>query len=78
MVRNLKGGNRHKKMARKNLNEDNTKTKTRLADPKEPCEMYATVTRMFGQGNCQVLCNDGKTRICVIRNKFKGRNKSKI
>tara|TARA_Y100000780_G_C13693891_1_gene420613 strand:+ start:5125 stop:5655 length:531 start_codon:yes stop_codon:yes gene_type:complete len=77
MVRNLKGGNRHKKMARKNLNEDTTKHKTRLANPEEPCEMYATVTKMYGQGNCEVLCNDGNTRLCVIRNKFKGRNKSK-
>lgn len=77
MVRNLNGGNRHKKQARKNVNEDTIKIKTRLADPDESCEMYATVTRMFGQGNCEVLCNDGKIRLCVIRNKFKGRNKSK-
>jgi initiation factor 1A len=77
MVKNTKGGNRHKKMARKHLAEDNVKVKTRLANPKEACEIYATVTKMYGQGNCQVLCCDGKERLCVIRKIFKGRNKSK-
>ena len=37
--------------------------------------MYAIVTKNFGQGNCEVLCNDTKHRMCVIRYKFKGRNK---
>jgi initiation factor 1A len=77
MVKNVKGGSRHKKMARKHLAQDNVKVKTRLANPKESCETYATVTKMYGQGNCQVLCCDGKERLCVIRKIFKGRNKSK-
>lgn len=76
MVKNTKGGNRHKKMARKHTNEETVKVKTRLANPKEPCELYATVTKMFGQGNCEVLCNDNVHRLCVIRKIFKGRNKS--
>lgn len=79
MVKNTKGGNRHKKMARKQVNQDTVKVKTRYADydPSNQCEMYATVIKMFGQGNCQVLCNDKKERLCVIRKKFKGRNKSR-
>lgn len=77
MVRNTKGGNGNKKVARKHTQEENVRVKTRLANPSEPCEMYATVSKMFGQGNCEVLCNDGKHRLCVIRKKFKGRNKSK-
>lgn len=75
MVKNMKGGNRHKKLARKNVQDENVRHRARLADKNEPCEMYATVTKMYGQGNCEVKCNDGVTRICVIRKKFKGRNK---
>lgn len=54
---------------------EGSNVKTRYADPKEPCEMYALVTKLFGQGMCEVKCNDGKSRLCVIRNKFRGRNK---
>lgn len=75
MVKNTTGGSRHKKQARKNANADHVRQRTRLKDPKESCEMYAIVTRNFGQGNCEVMCNDGINRMCVIRNKFKGRNK---
>ena len=75
MVKNTKGGSRHKKMARKNIESETVRHKTRLADPEEPCEMYAVVTNLFGQGNCEVMCNDGVARLCVIRRKFKGRNR---
>jgi translation initiation factor 1A len=75
MVKNTKGGNNNKKFARKNVAVENVRYKTRLLDTNEPCEMYAIVTKMLGQGNCEVLCNDGKKRLCVIRKKFKGRNK---
>ena len=33
------------------------------------------MTRVFGQGNVEVLCNDNVIRLCVIRKKFRGRNK---
>jgi len=75
MVRNTTGGSRHKRQARKNANTHQVRKKTRLKDPKEDCEMYALITKNFGQGNCEVRCNDGTNRMCVIRNKFKGRNK---
>lgn len=49
--------------------------RTRLANPNEKAEMYAKVTKMYGQGVCEVLCNDNKSRQCIIRNKFRGRNR---
>ena len=73
MVKNKTGGSKHKKMARKNA--EPVVKKTRFKDQSEKCEVYAVVTKNFGQGNCEVTCNDEKVRLCVIRNKFKGRNK---
>lgn len=73
MVKNKTGGSKHKKMARKNA--EPIVKKMRFKDQSEKCEVYAVVTKNFGQGNCEVTCNDEKVRLCVIRNKFKGRNK---
>ena len=39
-------------------------------------EKYAIVSKMLGNGMCQVLCNDAKSRLCIIRGGFKGKNKS--
>lgn len=75
MVRNMKGGSKTKKMARKNVREEMVVQKTRFANPDEPCEMYAIVEKMYGNGMCGVRCNDGQERMCIIRNKFRGRNK---
>lgn len=75
MVKNTKGGSKHKKMARKLLKEDETERTTRYANENEKNEMYAIVTKMYGNGMCGVRCNDGKERLCIIRNKFRGRNK---
>lgn len=75
MVKNMKGGSRHKKVARKNIQAEGQRFKARLADVEEQCEVYAKVTKMYGQGNCEVVCNDNVVRNCVIRKKFKGRNK---
>lgn len=76
MVRNRKGGSKHKKQSSKNTGKfASYNIKTRLKNPKESDEMYAIVISMYGQGNCQVMCNDKKKRLCVIRNKFRGRNK---
>jgi initiation factor 1A len=72
MVKNKGGGNRHKKMARKNVRNTGITTKIRYANEGE---MYAKVTRIFGQGNVEVRCNDNVVRLCVIRKKFRGRNK---
>ena len=75
MVKNTKGGSKNKKLARKNINAEHVKEKTRYADPDEPCEMYANVIKIYGGSNCGVMCNDGKERLCVIRKKFRGRHK---
>lgn len=75
MVRNTKGGNKAKKLARKNVREEMVVEKIRFANRDEPCEMYAIVEKMYGNGMCGVRCNDGMERICIIRNKFRGRNK---
>ena len=73
MVKNTKGGSRHKKMARKNLKEETTPKHTRFIQDEN--EMYAVVSKMCGNGMCEVECNDMKKRLCIIRNKFRGRNK---
>lgn len=75
MVRNTKGGNKTKKMARKNVREEMVVQKTRFANRDEPCETYAIVEKVYGNGMCGVRCNDGVERMCIIRNKFRGRNK---
>ena len=71
MVKNRKGGSGHKKQARKNIN--NTNRQIRL--PKDPNEIYARVTRLYGNGMASILCQDGVTRLLIIRKKFKGRNR---
>ena len=74
MVRNTKGGNRHKKMASKNFKQGFKQQKVRKV--KEEGENYAMVIKVSGGGCCVVKCNsDGKERTCIIRGKFKGRNK---
>ncbi len=72
MVKNKVGGSRHKKLARKNVRETGHTIKMRYANEGET---YARVTKHFGGGNVEVQCNDGVIRLCVIRKKFRGRNK---
>ena len=72
MVINQKGGNKSKKMGRKFLSAPVDK-KLRLA--KEDGEIYAVVTKLLGQGMFYANDPDGKERLCVMRNKFKGRSK---
>lgn len=74
MPRNLKGGSHHKKMASKDT-KSSMIFKMRYVNPNEPSEMYAIVTNIYGGGMLEVKCNDGVRRLCVIRRKFKGRNK---
>ena len=72
MVKNKTGGNKAKKQGRKHVSVPQNRN-TRFA--KEEGEMYAVITKIFGGPNCEAICNDGKTRMCVIRNKFRGRDK---
>ena len=61
MVKNKKGGSKHKKQASKNNSSSFIKTKLRLA--KEEGEIYCRVTKLLGNG------------LLIIRKKFKGRNR---
>jgi translation initiation factor IF-1 len=38
-------------------------------------ELYAAVLKIMGGGMCSVKCQDGLIRNCVIRQKFRGRDK---
>jgi hypothetical protein len=69
MVKNTKGGSGHKGQARKHTNGP-VSNKTRLSE--DPSELYAYVVKKMGGAICQVICHDGKTRLCVIRGKFRG------
>jgi translation initiation factor IF-1 len=73
MVKNL-GGNKGKKVSRKNMNVPYTGS-IRKKNPLEPCEMYAMVNKLTGGSMFEAKCEDGVTRICIIRNKFRGRGK---
>tara|TARA_B100000902_G_C27208479_1_gene862991 strand:- start:51 stop:596 length:546 start_codon:yes stop_codon:yes gene_type:complete len=73
MVRNKTGGNKAKKFARKNIGNNTANKKIRFV--KEEDEMYGIVTKMIGNGQCIVLGIDERERLCIIRNKFAGRNK---
>ena len=70
MVINEKGGCKGKKVARKHL----TKGKNELRLSHSSNEKYAIVKRLLGN-TCDVVCDDGKERRCIIRGKFTGRNK---
>lgn len=74
MVKNSVGGNRTKRMARKNMNTQSNEGELRVAVEEGEC--YAIVRKVLGNGMCDVRCNDGENRICIIRNKFKGKGKS--
>lgn len=73
MVKNF-GGNKGKKVSRKHLNVSYTGS-IRKKNTTEPCEMYAMVNKLTGGSMCEVKGEDGVTRNCIIRNKFRGRGK---
>ena len=71
MVKNATGGNKSKKQAR----SSSYAPQQNIRKANEEGEMYAAVTKIFGGPNCLVMCNDGVSRSCIIRNKFKTRGK---
>ena len=73
MVKNTTGGSKTKGQARKFANAPKQSANIRLSQ--DEYEVYAQVTKMLGNGMCHVLCIDGKTRLCHIRGKFRGRGK---
>ena len=72
MVKNTKGGSKHKKMARKQAGPP-VEEKIRYSSCED--EIYGSVAKIYGNGRILVTCNDNIERLCVIRKKFKGRNK---
>jgi translation initiation factor 1A len=72
MPKNLKGGSRHKKQAKKH---NIVKSKSKLRIAKEEGEIYARVLSLYGNGMAEVICNDGIKRLLIIRRRFKGRNR---
>jgi len=72
MVKNTTGGSGHKSQARK-LVSGRSNNVVRVSQ--EEGEKYAIVTKIIGNGMCNVTTEDGATLLCHIRGKFKGRNK---
>ena len=68
MVKNT-GGNKSKKVARKNVggNTSSTQDVRRVTDP---CEMYGAVLKIYSSRRCDVMGADGKTYQCTVRGKF--------
>jgi initiation factor 1A len=75
MVKNVKGGSGHKSQARKNVVSTAEKHSHRLRMVEEEGEMFAQVSKDFGNGMCEVICNDNVKRLCIIRGKYRGRGK---
>jgi translation initiation factor IF-1 len=73
MVKNTTGGSKTKGQARKHVSSSSYKSVLRLSE--SPLEIYAIITKIFGNGRCQVTTTDGHALQCIIRNKFKGRTK---
>jgi initiation factor 1A len=71
MVKNTKGGKGAKSMARKSVNVTNTQ----IRYSQDPLEVYGCVTKIFGNGMCEVTTNDNSTYMGHIRSKFRGRQK---
>ena len=72
MPRIKKGNMRKAKKERQGIGE---RTRGKLRIITREGEEYAKIIRIFGGENADVLCNDGVTRLCVIRKKFRGRRK---
>jgi initiation factor 1A len=72
MVKNTTGGSGHKSQARKLVSG---KSNNIVRVSQEAGEKYAIVTKILGNGMCNVTTEDGATLLCHIRGKFKGRNK---
>ena len=74
MVKNTSGGTKTKGLARKHQGGDGGGGGA-LRLPKNELEQLVVVTKMLGNGMCEVFNNDDVRFIAHIRNKFKGRNR---
>jgi len=71
MVKNTHGGSGTKGLARKHQRQN----AGRLIIPTEELEIIVCVTKMYGNGMCQVIDNENNEYIAHIRNKFRGKQK---
>jgi hypothetical protein len=74
MVKNTVGGCKSKKLARKTTTSFVAKRESTRFSVNE-LEQYAIVSKIYGNGRCQIKTHSGLDLQCVIRNKFKGRSK---
>lgn len=72
MVKNTTGGTGTKGLARKHQNGSH---EGRLVKPSCELEQICCVTKMLGNGMCEVYTEDNTRLIAHIRNKFRGRQK---
>lgn len=73
MVKNTSGGTKTKGVARKHATNSNSGGALRV--PSSPLEQIVIVSKMLGNGMCEVFNNDDVRFIAHIRNKFKGRHR---
>ena len=72
MVKNTTGGTGAKSLARKHQANNNN---NQLRLPESNLEQIGCVTKMLGNGMCEVYTNDNIRLIARIRNSFQGKNK---
>jgi initiation factor 1A len=75
MTRNLFGGTKHKKTARKSNSHNNNNIGLRKIQDKNN-ELYARVTKMYGNGMLEAKAHDGISYMGIIRQKFTGKKKT--
>jgi|TARA_B110000046_G_C12795369_1_gene314893 initiation factor 1A len=72
MVKNNNGGKNSKKMGRKFVTAPINKSVRVVL---EEGEIYASVTKMLGNGMFNATCTEGRDRLVIMRNKFRGKGK---
>jgi len=75
MVKNQNGGKNSKKMGRKFVTNSSSSVNKKVRLVQEEGEMYAVVTKLLGNGMFSANDTEGKERLCIIPNKFRGRGK---
>jgi initiation factor 1A len=60
-------------MSRKLVNSAKAPSSLRIVKDRD--ELYASITKAYGNNMCEALCDDGVKRTCHISGKFRGRNK---
>jgi len=75
MVKNEKGGKGAKSLARKATGSGGGAYEQKLRFPSCSLEQFACVTKLFGNGMCEIITNDRVTLMGHIRSKFSGRQK---